>query len=117
MTLPGLVRRIFGRARRLLKGDDEDLLDSSGIPIFDGFVPPWFRVDLVYTWVDGNDPRLLEKRAKFDASEQRHRYTDHEELRFSLRSVHAYLPWINHIYIVTDGQRPCLLYTSPSPRD
>jgi len=113
VTLSSLLRRTVARARRVLQGDEERLSDSTGILTFDAFVTPWFPVDLVYTWVDGNDPRLVERRAKYDASEHRHRYTDHEELRFSLRSVHAYLPWINHIYIVTDGQRPAWLAEHP----
>jgi hypothetical protein len=115
VTPLGLFRRIGARARNLLQGgvDDDRLLKSNGIMTLDRFVRPRFPIDLVYTWVDGNDPPLSEKRARYDASEQRHRYTDHQELRFSLRSVHAYLPWINHIYIVTDGQRPEWLVEHP----
>jgi hypothetical protein len=31
---------------------------------------------------------------------------DNEELRYSIRSVFAFVPWINNIYIVTDNQIP-----------
>jgi UDP-N-acetylglucosamine-lysosomal-enzyme len=34
------------------------------------------------------------------------RFQDNEELRYSLRSVEKYAPWIRHIYIVTNGQIP-----------
>ncbi|XP_060533597.1 N-acetylglucosamine-1-phosphotransferase subunits alpha/beta isoform X2 [Cylas formicarius] len=34
------------------------------------------------------------------------RYEDKNELRFSLRSLEKNAPWVNHIYIVTNGQIP-----------
>uniref|UniRef100_F7AFG7 N-acetylglucosamine-1-phosphotransferase subunits alpha/beta n=1 Tax=Ciona intestinalis TaxID=7719 RepID=F7AFG7_CIOIN len=34
------------------------------------------------------------------------RFEDNEELRYSLRSVEKYAPWVRHIYIVTNGQIP-----------
>ena len=34
------------------------------------------------------------------------RYRDNQELRYSLRSLYKYAPWIRHIYIVTNGQIP-----------
>eukprot|EP01138_Halocafeteria_seosinensis_P008134 gb/GECG01008314.1/.p1 GENE.gb/GECG01008314.1/~~gb/GECG01008314.1/.p1 ORF type:complete len:1154 (+),score=123.58 gb/GECG01008314.1/:1-3462(+) len=37
------------------------------------------------------------------------RYRDNEELRYSLRSLEKYAPWIRHIYIVTNGQVPSWL--------
>ncbi|MCL1891791.1 MAG: stealth family protein [Alphaproteobacteria bacterium] len=78
-----------------------------------------FPIDLVYLWVDGNDTvwrakkdkymkqaGLLHKDAKTDA-----RFRDNDELRYALRSAHMFAPWINHIYIVTDGQVPKWLNT------
>ena len=72
-------------------------------------------IDLVYTWVNGADEvwqaRRRETEAEIDGelpptANDPARYISHDELRYSLRSVEAYLPWINHIYIVTAGQRP-----------
>ncbi|GBG32295.1 N-acetylglucosamine-1-phosphotransferase subunits alpha/beta [Hondaea fermentalgiana] len=37
------------------------------------------------------------------------RFRDNEELRFSLRSLEKYAPWVRHIYIVTDNQIPSWL--------
>ncbi|XP_071956276.1 N-acetylglucosamine-1-phosphotransferase subunits alpha/beta-like [Antedon mediterranea] len=37
------------------------------------------------------------------------RFEDNEELRYSLRSVERYTPWVRHIYIVTNGQIPSWL--------
>lgn len=36
---------------------------------------------------------------------------DNEELRYSLRSVWKYAPWIRHIWVVTNGQVPYWLNT------
>jgi len=33
-----------------------------------------------------------------------HRYRDNGELRYSLRFAHQYAPWIDRIFIVTNGQ-------------
>ena len=73
-----------------------------------------FAVDLVYLWVDGNDPEWQAKRNRYvgGSSIQTQevvgaaRWRDNEELRYSLRSVEMYASWINHIYIITDGQSP-----------
>lgn len=37
------------------------------------------------------------------------RFADNDELRFSLRSIERYAPWIRHIYILTNGQIPAWL--------
>ncbi|KAH9518792.1 hypothetical protein Btru_006280 [Bulinus truncatus] len=34
------------------------------------------------------------------------RFEDNEELRYSLRSLEQFAPWVRHIYIVTNGQIP-----------
>lgn len=34
------------------------------------------------------------------------RYVDNEELRYSLRSIERYAPWVRHIFLVTNGQIP-----------
>ena len=78
------------------------------------------KVDLVYMWVDGNDPAWRAKRNQYiNGGEKKTaegvndaRWRDNEELRYSLRSVEKYASWVNHIYIVTDGQCPEWLDTS-----
>ena len=37
------------------------------------------------------------------------RFEDNEELRYSLRSVVRYAPWVRHIFIVTNRQIPAWL--------
>ncbi|MGQ0625961.1 MAG: stealth family protein [Sporichthyaceae bacterium] len=73
-----------------------------------------FPIDVVYTWVDGGDPAWAARRAHFDAESAQHaaesvdaaRFRQRDELRHSLRSIDAYAPWVQHIYLVTDRQIP-----------
>lgn len=80
-----------------------------------------FPIDMVYCWCDGNDP-AFKKRKNFYLGEETenhdddsvgdHRFVDNEELRYSLRSLEKYAPWIHHVYIVTDRQVPAWLNTA-----
>lgn len=72
-------------------------------------------VDLVYLWCDGNDPEFTALRNEWllkEGAELNHqatsesRWAEIEELKYSLRSADKYVPWINHIFIVTNGQVP-----------
>lgn len=93
-----------------------------------------FPIDLVCLWVDGDDEAWLERRRQRmvelglvdDADEQpaalsngdgversvsseatkSRLYRSRDELRFAIRSAQMYAPFINHVYLVTDGQRP-----------
>ncbi|WP_231244435.1 stealth conserved region 3 domain-containing protein [Nocardioides sp. cx-173] len=81
-----------------------------------------FDVDVVYTWVDGNDPawdaarerRLSETTgtAQTRESSGRARFVDRDELRYSLRSIHLFAPWVRRIHLVTAGQVPDWLDTA-----
>lgn len=77
-------------------------------------------IDVIYTWVNGTDPAFAESRrrclmehgfAMASDSCGMQRFRDNEELRYSLRSLESYAPWIRRIYIVTNGQVPCWLDT------
>ena len=68
------------------------------------------NIDLVYLWVDGNDPKWLEKKNCFMKKINTvGRYQDNQELKYSLRSIEKHLPWIRKIFIVTDDQTPIFL--------
>ncbi len=80
-----------------------------------------FPVDVVYTWVDGEDPEWNARRAARLAetgvdlgrtSSGQARFRNHDELRYSLRSVHLFAPWVRRIHLVTAGQAPAWLDTS-----
>lgn len=71
-----------------------------------------FPVDVVYTWVDGSAPEWQRRRAEFGhggyhaESANAARYISRDELRYSLRALEQNAPWVRHIYLVTDRQRP-----------
>ncbi|WAC58014.1 stealth family protein [Gordonia sp. SL306] len=79
-----------------------------------------FDIDLVFSWVDGSSQEWQAQRAKRmqshvvgegDDSEARFRQID--ELRYALRSVHMYAPWIRRIFIATDSPKPAWLSDDP----
>ena len=71
------------------------------------------KIDLVYLWVNGNDPAWLAKKQPYLSKRINTvgRYQDNQELKYSLRSVDKHLPWIRKIFIVTDNQVPEFLDT------
>ncbi|MGK5678744.1 stealth family protein [Actinoplanes sp. URMC 104] len=82
-----------------------------------------FPIDAVYTWVDGADPAWRERKARAlrengwvagvsPQTANDSRYVSRDELRYSLRSLHAYAPWIRHVFVVTDDQVPAWLDTT-----
>lgn len=76
------------------------------------------EIDLVYLWVNGNDPQWVARRNAaigLPTGCQENceaRYADSGELTFSLRSVEKYAPWIRKIFIVTDRQVPAWIDSS-----
>lgn len=76
-------------------------------------------IDLVYLWVDGNDPiwqakrnALIGKTNEGSPINCKGRYANNDELKYSLRSIEMYAPWIRKIFIITDNQTPQWLDTS-----
>lgn len=75
-----------------------------------------FPIDVVFTWVDDSDPAWQaryqhHKKLVNEDNIGRHatdlaRFSNHDELRYSLGSVLKFLPWVRRIYIVTDKQCP-----------
>jgi hypothetical protein len=74
-----------------------------------------FPIDAVYTWIDKTDESFREELKRFQpsaASSDRSLFESNDELRYSLRSLEVYAPWINHVYIITNGQTPSWLANS-----
>ena len=79
-----------------------------------------FEIDLVYLWVDGNDIKWQAEKEEWQEKlgvvnlpqTNGCRFVDNQELKYSLRSAEMYAPWINKIFIVTNGQVPSWLDTS-----
>lgn len=75
-----------------------------------------FPIDVVYTWVNGADPdwlarknRALAENGWVSANRQAangSRYVSRDELRYSMRSLHYYAPWVRRVFLVTDDQVP-----------
>lgn len=75
-------------------------------------------IDAVYTWVNFRDPKWREGYTYFSECEVRARrrsdpansgevrHTDHGELRYNLRSLERYAPFIRRIHLVVDGMPP-----------
>lgn len=79
-----------------------------------------FDIDLVFSWVDGHDPAFRARRAaqlsghvvgEGDDAEARIRHID--ELKYALRSVNMFAPWIRRIFIATDSTPPKWLAEHP----
>ncbi|WP_307852449.1 stealth conserved region 3 domain-containing protein [Glaciihabitans sp. dw_435] len=80
-----------------------------------------FDIDMVFSWVDGTAIEFQRARAlrmqayvvgEGDDSEARYRQID--ELKYALRSVYMFAPWVRRIFIVTDSPRPVWLDDHPS---
>ena len=76
-------------------------------------------IDLVYLWVDGNDPvwqikrnACIGKPTEKSGTNCEGRYANNDELKYSLRSIEMYAPWMHRIFIITDNQTPSWLNTA-----
>ena len=74
-------------------------------------------IDVVYTWVDDRQPgyrELLSRYAKTKPDSDPSRTRDNlDTLRFSLRSLQRYAPWVNRVFLLTcRPQVPSWLKTS-----
>ncbi|MGK0275589.1 MAG: hypothetical protein ACI9N0_001975 [Ilumatobacter sp.] len=113
--ITGAATDLAGRLRPNDQGVDADGFEPSVAAPFD--------VDLVYTWVDDDD---LDWRTSYDealkraprdntTNESSHtaRFENHDELRYSMRSVWRYAGWFRSIFVVTAGHRPAWLSNHP----
>ena len=82
---------------------------------------PHQPIDVVYTWVDDQWPgyrELLSQYAEVKRDSDPSRTRDNlETLRFSLRSLQRYAPWVNRVFLLTcRPQVPSWLNTAhPQP--
>ncbi|MDI9935700.1 stealth family protein [Rhodococcus sp. IEGM 1351] len=79
-----------------------------------------FDVDLVFSWVDGSSAEFQAQRAKRmqsyvvgEGDDSAARFRQIDELKYALRSVHMYAPWIRRIFVATDSDRPAWLADDP----
>ena len=69
------------------------------------------KIDFVITWVDGNDPEWRMKKESFlpqvdNNMNSESRYRDWEILKYWFRSVEKNAPWVNNIFLITEGHLP-----------
>src|SRR5471030_338133 len=78
-----------------------------------------FPIDVVFTWVNDSDPEWQSRYQKYKAlidetsvgqhATDKARFSNHDELRYSIKSVERFLPWVRNIFIITDNQCPTWL--------
>lgn len=69
------------------------------------------KIDFVILWVDGNDPEWQKEKSKYDNNVQEEasskiRFRDWKTLKYWFRGVERYTPWVNKVYLITNGQKP-----------
>jgi UDP-glucose 4-epimerase len=79
-----------------------------------------FDIDIVFSWVDGSSIEWQRARARRmqsyvvgEGDDSQARFRQLDELKYALRSVHLFAPWIRNVYIVTDSPRPEWLAEHP----
>lgn len=76
------------------------------------------KIDFVVTWVDGNDPNWQKEREHYAALGHRDidnnacRFRDWGTLRYWLRGVEKFAPWVNNVFFITCGHLPKWLNTN-----
>src|SRR6188472_4518862 len=89
---------------------------------------PKDAIDVVIAWVDGRDPKHRAKRKHHLAdpggddepepvASKERRFSDNDEIRFCLRSIRNYAPWVRTIWLVTDNQIPAAIDRERAERD
>jgi hypothetical protein len=80
-----------------------------------------FDIDMVFSWVDGTSPEYIAARRARQAGTVLGEGDDHEaryrqinELKYALRSVYMFAPWVRRIFIATDSPAPEWLADHPS---
>ena len=97
--------RLYKSCRKIdplkdMKIETEDICGESNMTL-----------DIVYTWVNGSDPKFIAEKQRFasssdDEGSAASRFTDFDQLKYSLRSVAKYAKWVRNIFLVTNGQKP-----------
>ena len=129
-TLTSLVslrlHRVWATSAGVYLAGSDVGLDLVAVPQFPtappDIAPELGPIDAVFTWVDGSDPewqrrmrRRLQSagRPSHAASANAARFRSLDELKYSLRALEMYAPWIHRVHLVTDRQTPAWLRQDP----
>lgn len=73
------------------------------------------KIDFVVLWVDSSDKSWSEKKAKYagllnksvnkEMSSEK-AFRDYGLFKYWFRGVEKFAPWVNHVYLITDDQKP-----------
>ena len=73
------------------------------------------EIDIVVTWVDGNDPAWLSEKEQYMApnefADAKERFRDWELLPYWFRGIEKNAPWVRKIHFITWGHIPAWLNT------
>ena len=79
-----------------------------------------FDIDIVFSWVDGAAIEWQRARARRmkayvvgEGDDSHARFRQLDELKYALRSVYLFAPWVRNVYIATDSPRPEWLAEHP----
>lgn len=69
------------------------------------------KIDIVILWVNDRDENWREKKDFWEKElniyrDEPERYRDWNNLQYLFRGIEKFAPWANHIYLVTDNQKP-----------
>lgn len=69
------------------------------------------KIDFVVTWVDSSDPEWQKEYNKYKSLTKEGdlssaRFRDWELFRYWFRAVEQYAPWVNNVYLITNGTFP-----------
>ncbi len=120
-NLPEKLNKLWATAKKEASGIEPLHMETVNFP-----------VDIVYTWVNDEDPEWQKKKANYTAenyedekyqyinsheknkpksADNQSRFRNRDELLYSLRSVYMYAPFVRKIFILTDNQTPSWLDT------
>jgi len=79
-------------------------------------------VDIVLTWVNGNDEDWLEQRAFWikksgrieDEKQLDIRFRDWDNIQYVFRGIEKFMPWVRNLYFVTWGHLPAWINSKNS---
>ena len=72
------------------------------------------KIDIVVLWVDGSDPEFIREKEAVTGKvaftnqdvDGDQRYRDYGTFHFWFRMIEKHAPWVNNVYLITNGQKP-----------
>ena len=78
------------------------------------------KIDIVVLWVDGSDPNFIKEKQRVTSQKEslnvdadgEQRYREYGIFQYWFRMIERHAPWVNNIYLITNGQKPSWLNLS-----